>query len=79
MTHSDDILDMKYIESLPQPLLDDGFPVYDFAPEMGFYRIDVCGILQIKRVDHCIYMVDANGKKHYTDDFWIDSERWVTR
>lgn len=74
-----DRLDMEYINSLPQPLWDGDFPVYDICVDTGLYRIDVCGLLEIKHIDRCMTMKDANGKTHYTCDFELDPALWEDR
>lgn len=74
-----DLLDMDYINSLPQPLWDDGWPVYDIEVSTGLYRIDVCGLLEVRHMDRCLTMKDAIGKTHYTGDFYTDPEMWEDR
>ena len=74
-----DRLDMAYINSLPQPLWDDGWPVHDIEVETGLYRIDVCGLLEVRHIDKCITMKDATGKVHYVSDFETDPTLWEGR
>ena len=74
-----DLLDMNYINSLPQPLWDGDWPVNDIEVQTGLYRIDVCGLLEVRRIDSCMTMRDATGKKHYTGDFYCDPEQWEDR
>lgn len=76
---NNDRLDLKYINSLPLPLWDGDWPVYDIDVETGFYRIDVCGKLDVLHIDRCITMTDATGKKHYVSDFELDSRLWEDR
>ena len=71
-----DLLDMDYINSLPQPLWDGDWPVYDIDVSSGLYRIDVCGLLEVRHIDRCGTMRDATGKTHYTGDFYTDPEMW---
>ena len=74
-----DLLDMEYINSLPQPLWDDGWPVHDIEVSSGLYRIDVCGLLEVRHMDRCRSMKDATGRHHYTGDFYVDPEMWEDR
>lgn len=74
-----DLLDMAYINSLPQPLWDGNFPVYDICVETGLYRIDVCGKLDIKHIDRVHTLRDAAGKTHHVGDFYLDPENWEER
>lgn len=74
-----DRLDMEYINSLPQPLWDRDWPVYDIDVETGLYRIDVCGMLDIRHIDGCIFMKDNTGKKHFVSDFELDPTLWEER
>ena len=64
-----DRFDMAYIDSLPLPLWDGDWPVFDIDVETGLYRIDVCGLLEVRHLDRRITMRDASGKEHYVDDF----------
>jgi len=74
-----DMLDMEYINSLPQPLWDGEWPVYDIEVETGLYRIDVCGLLEVRHIDRCMMMKDATGKTHYVGDFYLDPGEWEDR
>lgn len=74
-----DRLDMRYINSLPLPLWDGDWPVYDIDVESGLYRIDVCGLLEVRSIDRCITMRDAIGNIHYVGDFEIDRSLWENR
>lgn len=74
-----DLLDMEYINGLPQPLWDGDFPVFDIDVQTGLYRIDVCGMLDVRHIGGCISMMDANGKKHYVGDFYTNQENWEDR
>lgn len=78
-----DLLDMDYINSLPQPFMAEywvndkryWWPVNDFEVQTGLYRIDVCGLLQVCHIgDHFVFM-DGSGKEHNYEDFFADSER----
>lgn len=73
-----DILDMEYINSLPQPFIGRTFsngewPVYDIDVETDCVRIDVCGLLEIKRISDFIFFVDDLGAIHPRDGFYIDA------
>lgn len=78
-----DLLDMDYINSLPQPLwaetLMSDWPVYDIDVQTGLLRIDVCGLLDVMHIGQFITMKDANGKRHYVGDFYTDPENWEDR
>lgn len=74
-----DLLDMDYINSLPQPLWDGDWPVFDIDVQSGLYRIDVCGLLEVRNIGGCMTMKDATGKRHYTSDFYTDPESWEDR
>lgn len=74
-----DRLDIEYINSLPQPLWDGDFPVYDICVETGLYRIDVCGLLEVRHIDRCFTMEDGAGKTHYVGDFELDQNKWENR
>lgn len=74
-----DRLDMAYINSLPLPLWDGDWPVYDIEVETGLYRIDVCGLLEVRHIDRCFTMNDASGKRHYVGDFELDPAQWEER
>lgn len=74
-----DRLDMKYINSLPHPLWDGNWPVHDIDVETGLYRIDVCGLLEVRHIDDCFSMKDANGDDHWVCDFELDPELWEDR
>lgn len=74
-----DRLDMAYINSLPLPLFDGDWPVVDIEVETGLYRIDVCGLLEVRHIDRCMTMKDSDGKQHYTGDFKIDPDQWEDR
>lgn len=74
-----DRLDMAYINSLPLPLWDGDWPVVDIDVETGLYRIDVCGLLEVRHIDRCFTMDDSNGNRHYVGDFEIDPEQWEDR
>lgn len=82
---SNDLLDMDWINGLPQPFLAGywlsgkryWWPVNDFEVQTGLYRIDVCGLLQVCRIgDHFTFM-DGNGVEHDYNDFFIDSDRAI--
>jgi hypothetical protein len=74
-----DLLDIAHINSLPQPLWDGDWPVYDIDVQTGLYRIDVCGLLEVRHIDRCFGMKDATGRRHYIEDFYLDPELWEER
>jgi hypothetical protein len=81
---TEDLLDMEWINSLPQPFFAGDrshngqriwWLVNDFEVQTGLYRIDVCGLLQVCHIgDHFTFM-DGNGTEYSYEDFFIDSER----
>lgn len=79
-----DLLDMAYINSLPQPFFAQGWgskgdewmwPVQDICVETGLVRIDVCGKLDRKDISDFKRLQDADGTDHDPDDFYLDSDR----
>lgn len=74
-----DLLDLEYINSLPLPLWDGEWPVYDIDVETGLYRIDVCGLLDVRHIGRCFTMRDATGKNHYVSDLYLDPDEWEDR
>ena len=77
-----DLLDMEYINSLPQPFIavfygGGRWPVHDIEVQTGLLRIDVVGLLDVVRIDDVKYFVDACGKEHDPDDFFIDAAKGV--
>ena len=74
-----DRLDMAYINSLPLPLWDGDWPVYDIDVETGLYRINACGLLEVRHIDRCHTMKDSTGKTHYTGDFELAPDKWEER
>lgn len=78
-----DVLDMDYINSLPQPLfwLDGAWvwPVNDFEVETGLFRIDVLGKLEVKHIGEALKFRDADGNVHPVGDLYLDRDSWETR
>ncbi len=79
-----DLLDMDYINGLPQPLfLMDGpkwtWPVNDIEVQTGLFRIDVMGRLEVKRIGDAIRFRDSDGTVHLADDLYLDPECWIER
>lgn len=74
-----DRLDIAYINSLPLPLYDDGWPVIDIDVQTGLYQIDVCGLIEVRHIDRCIMMRDRLGNDHYVEDFELDPSLWENR
>jgi len=76
-----DLLDMAYINSLPQPLFAREFgnqmwwPVHDIDVQTGMYRIDVCGMLDVSHVGNVAEFRDADGNVHDSADFYSDADR----
>jgi hypothetical protein len=76
-----DILDLQYINSLPQPLWLGDFPVVRIDVQTGLMAIDACGWLSGRLVDdiRAGELRDANGREVPEGDLWLDSAFWVTR
>lgn len=76
-----DLLRMDYINSLPQPFVvrllgskTFDWPVYDIGVDTATVRIDVCGLLEVKKMVDIAEIRDANGVIHDPDTFWTDYE-----
>lgn len=76
-----DLLRIDYINSLPQPFVvrllgdrDFSWPVYDIAVDIATFRIDVCGLLEVKSMADASAFRDADGVVHDPDTFWTDYE-----
>ena len=79
-----DLLDMDYINSLPQSLwVNTGgmsyFPIHDIDVQTGLLRIDVCGLLDVLHIGSLFTIRDGHGKEHYVGDFYTDPENWEER
>jgi hypothetical protein len=73
-----DVLDMAYINSLPQPFLarERGgweWEVHDIEVETGLVRINVCGLLSVRQISDFIGFQDINGVLHPAEGFYIDA------
>ena len=73
-----DLLDMAYINSLPQPFLGKTlrnieWPIYDIDVETGLIRIDVCGRLEVKEIGDFTSFRDALGNVHQMEGFFTDA------
>lgn len=73
-----DILDIGYINSLPQPLIAKTrggglWPVYDICVRTALVRIDVCGLLEAKEIADFISFIDDRGNEHDKNGFYIDA------
>lgn len=75
-----DLLDMAYINSLPQPLYvrefgsDWWWPVNDIEVATGLYRIDVMGKLEAKHIGGAAEFRDADGGLYNSDEFFTEAE-----
>ncbi len=72
-----DRLRLDYINSLPQPFIarfigGDEWPVHDIDVETGLLRIDVVGLLEVKRIGDVRFFRDAVGKEHDSETFYSD-------
>jgi hypothetical protein len=75
---SRDLLDMAYINSLPQPFMGRQlggwwWPIYDIEVETGLVRIDVCGKLSVKHVSDFTIFRDDAGVERRADAFYTDA------
>ena len=75
-----DMLNMDYINSLPQPFFarkfgsDWWWPVNDFEVQTGLYRIDVMGKLDVCHINDTAEFRDGEGKIHDSADFYLEDE-----
>lgn len=76
-----DLLNMEFINSLPQPLWirqwgDEDFhwPLYDICVEIGLLRIDVCGMLDVLHIGDIAEFRDDVGKTYEADEFYLEVE-----
>ncbi|WP_186425062.1 hypothetical protein [Cupriavidus metallidurans] len=74
-----DLLDMEYINSLPQPFLGRQlggwwWPVHDFDVQTGMMRINVCGLLQVTHIGEFTAFRDEAGVEHEADGFYSDGQ-----
>lgn len=73
-----DLLDMAYINSLPQPFIGRAlggweWPIYDIDVQTGLLRIDVCGLLEAKHISDFTAFRDSAGVTHSADGFYADA------
>src|SRR6185436_3536472 len=73
-----DLLDIAYINSLPQPFIGrmlGGYrwPIHDFEVQTGLIRVDVCGKLDVVHIADFTSFRDANGHEHPAEGFYIDA------
>jgi hypothetical protein len=73
-----DLLDMAYINSLPQPFLARElggweWEVHDIEVETGLVRINACGLLSVKHITDFTSFRDMNGVVHPSEGFYIDA------
>ncbi|UCV00262.1 hypothetical protein [Acidovorax radicis] len=73
-----DMLDMAYINSLPQPFVAIGrdgwgWPVESIDVETGLVRVDVCGLLQAMHVSDFASFRDDAGIGHTAEGFYSDA------
>lgn len=77
---STDLLDMDYINSLPQPFLGRTlgtgnweWEIHDIEVQTGLVRINVCGLLEVKHISDFSLFRDMNGVEHSPDGFYSDA------
>lgn len=73
-----DLLDMAYINSLPQPFVGrlvggTEWPIEDIDVETGCLRMDVCGLLEVKHIGDFSIFIDPNGVEYLPDAFYFDA------
>lgn len=74
-----DLLRLDYINSLPQPFIatfygGSEWPIHDIDVETGLLRIDVIGLLEVKRFSEIREIRDADGILHDPDTFYSDGQ-----
>lgn len=74
-----DVLDAEYINSLPQPLWDRGYQIVNIDVQTGLYKIDVCGMIDIKNLLKIRSIFDGNGNEHLIEDLLTDEKHWINR
>lgn len=75
---SNDLLDLDYINSLPQPFIGITlrgmrWTIHDIEVETGLVRIDVHGMLDFLTISDFRGFIDANGIEHSSDSFFVDA------
>lgn len=74
-----DLLDMDYINNLPQLWVrkwgskNFDWPLYDIDVQTGLLRIDVCGMLDVLRIGDVAEFRDADGTVHDPDSFYCEA------
>ena len=76
-----DLLDMDWINSLPQPFFARRYgagdewwwPVNDFEVETGLFRIDVVGKLEAWHISDAARIRDGLGREYRCDAFYSDA------
>ncbi len=75
-----DLLDMDYINSLPQPIYgrmlgdkNNWWPVIDFEVGTGLMHIDVCGKSQLTHVREFASFMDICERKYQSDALYSDA------
>lgn len=73
-----DVLDMAYINSLPQPFMGKQlggwwWPIHDFEVASGMLRMDVSGLLQVSSVGDFTRFRDGNGDERSSEAFYSDA------
>ena len=76
-----DLLNIDFINSLPQPLWvrqwgrkDFDCPLYEICVETGLMRIDVCGKLDNLHIGDVAQFRDDDGKVYDSEMFYTDYE-----
>lgn len=76
-----DLLNIDFINSLPQPLWvrhwgrkDFDWPLYDICVETGLMRIDVCGKLDNLHIGDVAQFIDDHGTVHDSEEFYLENK-----
>jgi len=76
-----DLLNIDFINSLPQPLWvrqwgDKEFlwPLYEICVETGLIRIDVCGKLDNLHIGDVAQFKDDNGTVYESEEFYLEND-----
>lgn len=76
-----DTLDEDIINGMPQPFIvrlcgdkETWWPLHDVDVETGLMRINVCGLLEVKRFSEVMEICDGHGRSHNPETFYLDIE-----
>jgi hypothetical protein len=76
-----DLLNIDFINSLPQPLWvrqwgrkDFDWPLYEICVETGLMRIDVCGKLDNLHIGDVAQFKDDHGTVYDAEEFYLEND-----